>query len=588
MQIPAFSKNQKYITGICAVVLLVLVIGGNMVAGHYKKIIHNTLPRAVAEATDSLYHISVKRVSINLLNRRITLRGVHIWVDTTRMEAQKKDSAAKRNYYDIVIPRLQVSGIMWDKLTGGEGYSCGTFSLSLPKIVIRRTQRALTKYNKVRDKAAAREFSASEVLVKGATFQYILGPVDTLRKFTFSKCDVSLDNWMFNERSIKDSSRFLLAEYGEIKAGKLHYEPPHSYYRLTIDDIAFNTADDKLTAHNLRFGLKVTEKEFLQSKQQQKEIYNLHFPTIEFDGIDRKKLLYDRELHVKDVYLNHSTIHISLNRLLPPNTQNKMGRFPNQLIQKSRLPLNIRRVVLNNGSIVYTETSEKTQKQASINFDNLNGEINNITNLPYLVQQNDTCIAKLDCKLNKNTDLAAVFNLSLSDPKGTFTANLDIQGLQGRQLTEQTKAFSLLEIRSLNMKSLQMQLTGNELAAKSQFTMLYSNLGIKILMDSTKADDSKKKKNLISFVANNLILYSANPMPGEQPRTINTYVERDPTKSFFNLVWKNILYGVRETTIRDMDIINWLQKNEKMQQPGGETKLKDIFKRNRKRARNNG
>lgn len=584
MRIPSLTRKQKQIIGIAAGIFIILLVVGNIVAYRYKKIIHKALPVAVAEATGNLYHISVKRVSINLLNRRITLRGVRIWPDTAIMQTQMRDSIASRNYYHIAIPSLQVSGIMWDKLTGGEGYSCGTFSLEKPDITITKTQRALTIYDTVRKANTNKDFSASDVIVKGARLHYIFGTPDTFKKLVVNQLDLELNDWLYNNVSVKDTSRFLLAEYGAIKSSTVVYEPPHSFYRWSTTGISYNTDDNRFIINNLSLKLKHSKEEFWKQQPEQKEIYDLNFPTVELAGIDRHKLLRLRELHVPNIYLNNPSISIFLSRLLPENTKSKMGRFPNQLIQKMRLPINVNRVIVANGTIVYSEISDKTGKQASIYFDNLNGQVSNITNIPTVLERNNNCMAKLDCKLNKYADMNVVFNLSLTDTKGAFAMNANIENLQGRHLSEQTKAFALVEIRGLNMKSLQMQLTGNEDAARSHFTMLYNNLGIKILSDSSKLA-TKKRKGLISFIANNMILYSANPMPGEKVRSINTYEQRDELKSFFNLIWRNILHGVRETTIRDMEVIRWLQKNEKAKKAGGEKKLKEIFKRDRKRAR---
>lgn len=582
MKFVHFSKKHKYIAAVAGGIFFILLIVGNIIAAKYKAIIQRTLPVAVAEATDSLYHISVKRVSINLLNRRITLRGVHIEVDSAIMRRQKLDSSAKKNYYDIKIPRLQISGIMWDKLTGGEGYSCAEFSLKNPQITIVHTPKALTRYRKVKKRAAVKDFSAGEVVVNNATIKYISDTADTTRQFTFSRCHILLNNWLYNQESLQDSSRVLLAQSAIFKIGKFLFYPPGSFYQLSVENITYTTESDKLTAANLKYLPRIPEDECWKRMPEQKELYSIVLPTIELAGINREKLLYYKELHIDAIYLNNSEIKIAMNRLLPENTKSKMGRFPNQLIQKIKMPLAIKNVVLNNGKITYAETSEKTGKTASIVFEKLDGTIKNITNIQQLVINNSSCIAQMECKLNNKTDVQAMFNLSLADSSGAFSAGLKIHSLQGRQISEQTKAFSLLEVRSLNMKSLELQVSGNEHAAEGKFKMHYSNLGIKMLKDTSKLPENQKRKGLISFIANNMILYSANPMPGEALRTVNTYVERDQSKSFFNLVWKNILYGVRETTIRDMDVIRWLQKNEQKQQqkPPQDKKRKKIFNRN--------
>lgn len=583
------SKRNKYIIAILAIVVLLLIVIGNIVASRYKKIIHDALPAAVANGTDSLYHISVKNVSINLLNRRITLKNVRLWPDSAIMQRQLKDSNAKKNYYSISIPKLQVSGIMWDQLVGGEGYSCGSIKITKPNIIIYKTDSALTTKDTILQRNNIKEFSAGTVRATKSTIKYITKSASGKKTLHMNNCNVTLESWKYSNESITDSSRFLLAEEADITIGNLTYERPQSYYRISVNKVHYNSLDSKLTGKDLKLQLKESQQNFLSHMHEQKEIYNVHLPTIELAGIDRTRLVYDKELYADALYLNHSKLTIFLSRLLPENTKSKMGRFPHQLLQKMRLPVYVKKAVINNGSVTYTEVSDKTQKEASIYFDKLNGEIANITNIPAILRKDSICKAKLVCKLNKYTDMTALFNLSLADKKGGFTVDLKVEGLQSHQLYEQTKAFSLLEIKSLNMKSLHMQLAGDEQAAGSEFTMLYNNLGIRIMQDEKNLVNAQKTKGFLSFIANNMILYSSNPMRGEGVRHINTYVERTETKSFFNLIWQNILYGVRETTIRDMQVIEWIKKQDKNKNKiTPEDRQQKKMKRREKRAKKRG
>ena len=571
-------KRKYWLIGI-SVTTVVLILVGNIIAAHYKKIVKNALPGAVAEATSGLYRISVKNVSINLLNRRITLRNVHLWPDSATVKQQRADSAAQRSYYDIVIPKLQVSGLMWDKLTGGTGYSCADITVLKPVINVFKTDSSLTKYLKKSSTEIKKPFTVGNIEISGANTDYHFHKGKT---FHLTDCNIMINDWELDSKSLNDSSRFMMAEEGDITIGNLLYEPPNSYYRFSAEKIHYNSIENKLGAVNTRLKLKVSEEEFLQHMPEQKEIYDILLPTVELDGIDRYKLQKQKELHISAVYLNHSEIKISLSRLLPENTKSKMGKFPNQLIQKMRLPVNIPVITVNNASIAYSETSDKTGKTATINFDKLSGSIMNVTNIKSRTDVNGDCIANLACKFNKYTDVKAEFQLSLTDPAGAFNVNASLEGLQEYQLTEQTKAFSMLEVRSLNMKSLKLELSGNEHEAKGTFSMVYANLGIKILPEEKALAKAKRRKGFLSFIANNMILYSANPMPGDKLRVIETKVEREPTKSFFNLIWKNILDGVRETTIRDMSIIRWIQKQEKKPKTEEDGQLKQIFKRNKK------
>ncbi len=579
---PRLNKKQKILIGIATLILAGLIVAGYIVAYRYKAIIHKALPAAVADATDSLYRISVKNVSINILNRSVTLKGVHLWADSAEIARRNKDSTAKPIYVDVVVPRLTVSGIMWDKLTGGEGYSCSKFSIIRPEIRVYKTDTALTIYDTTAPAPLVREFTAGTVVMKAANVRYaVMDSRDTLQ---VNHCNIEMDNWELGEESIKDSSRFLLAERAIIDIKTLLYAPPASDYKFSLAQIRFSTDDNKLTARNLRLALKTSQEEFLSKLDRQKEIFELNFPTVELTGINRNKLLGTGELHIAAVHLNHSKLNILMDRRLPPNTKSKMGNYPNQLLQKLKLPLYVQLVKIHEGSLTYSEIVEKTDKKGSIHFNNISGSLTNITNIADRVQKDKHCVVKLQGKFNKYTDAKATFRFVLDDPGGAFAVEARMGALQGRQINEQTKAFTNVEIKSFSMKSMSLHLTGNEHQAHGNFTMLYNNLGIRILKKPENIEAGKRKKGLLTFIANNMVLYSNNPMPGEEVRKVQTKVERDELKSFFNLVWKNILQGVQATAIRDLEVIDWIRNNEQ-EAADKNTQIREFFTKDREKAR---
>jgi hypothetical protein len=65
-------------------------------------------------------------------------------------------------------------------------------------------------------------------------------------------------------------------------------------------------------------------------------------------------------------------------------------------------------------------------------------------------------------------------------------------------------------------------------------------------------DKSLDKKGLLSFFANRLLVYKENPMKGEERKAISVRVQRDMTRSFFNLVWKTMFASAGEIVLRPM------------------------------------
>lgn len=575
---PRLGKKGKVILTISGVAICLAIVVLLIISNKYSNRIKDELPRKVAKATDGLYSISVKRVHVNVFTRSVTFKDILIQADSTKINQQFSDSTAPTHYYSIRIPKLKVSQIMWDELVGGKGFSCSRFKLFDPKVSVWKNDTLVQKYRDTNREPPKRELSTSEFIVENGNIEYIPLNYDSSNKvLRFTGVNILLSNWKINQETFNDSSRFLFAKKGEIKVDTFMYVEPKLDYNFTIRSIIFNSAISNLSARDISLKLKMSEEQFYQKHKIQTEIYDIHFPTFEITDVNWQKLFKENVFAASTLYLNRSNISILFNRELLENNKSKLGKFPNQMLYKLKLPVYIENVRANDCNVTYAEISDHTGEKAAIEFSKISGHIQNITNIQSIVDSNNICIANLDAKLNKYTDVASVFKFVLNDPDGTFSMNVDIAGLQGHQINQQTKALTLIAVKSLNMKKLTMQLSGNERYTESKFIMRYNNLAIKVLKQDSDNKKQKRKKGLITFVANNLILFSNNPMPGENIRTVNTYVKRDANKSFFNQIWRNIHQGVQETTIRDIDMIDWFRSQEKAKKERNKKRLKEVF-----------
>jgi len=75
--------------------------------------------------------------------------------------------------------------------------------------------------------------------------------------------------------------------------------------------------------------------------------------------------------------------------------------------------------------------------------------------------------------------------------------------------------------------------------------LLYEDLKITLLKKDSIEDRFKKKK-LASFIAN-MVVKNSNPQGKKQVRVAEVHYIRDTNRSFFNLMWKSVYTGVKQT-----------------------------------------
>ena len=95
------------------------------------------------------------------------------------------------------------------------------------------------------------------------------------------------------------------------------------------------------------------------------------------------------------------------------------------------------------------------------------------------------------------------------------------------------------------MSRLEFDLDGNNNGISGNVKVLYSDLKLSLL-EKDKGSSETDRKFLASFLAN-MVIKNDNPKGKDPAREVTVNHPRDPNRSLFNLCWKAIFQGVKET-----------------------------------------
>jgi len=95
-------------------------------------------------------------------------------------------------------------------------------------------------------------------------------------------------------------------------------------------------------------------------------------------------------------------------------------------------------------------------------------------------------------------------------------------------------------------KELNAHINGSNYTGAGSVSFMYSDLNINILKQNSTSNQLQKQ-GFISFIANNLILNTSNPINGEPVKKTTASYSRNIHQSFFNVIWKTILIGILKT-----------------------------------------
>jgi hypothetical protein len=211
--------------------------------------------------------------------------------------------------------------------------------------------------------------------------------------------------------------------------------------------------------------------------------------------------------------------------------------------------------------VTYSELNGKTSATGTLDFSYLRGNITNVTNMPGVISQRSECNVYLQGKLAHRADVASVIRFPLQSKKGAFSLACRLKGLNASDIRGAVQAMAIADIKSLNLKDANVRMVGNEDSAWGTATILYDKLRVKL--QRWNADDSDvHNRVLLTFLANKILLYESNPIPGEQIRTVAIGLPRGNIRSFFQVVWKGLFQAGIRTALREEGAYDLVQRRQ--------------------------
>lgn len=384
--------------------------------------------------------------------------------------------------------------------------------------------------------------------VYGVQMKYLNFPKVTF--IPFAKSKYSLGNIAVKINDVRAGQVVSLQTHPmdfvkEAEVGVDHFtvQSKDGSYHFDFKNILINSLQQQLQISSFSIIPKSGEKQFAAGFHFQKDRYDLNLSGISLSNIDMNSLI-DSRLVASQLLIRNTKASIYRDLHKPLEKKSKVGNYPSQLLAGLSTPIFISKAVLNNANIEYRENEKVSDSIGVVNFANSTLIISNITNMPANISKNNRMSISFDTKVLGAIPLKGNFTFILNSNHGNFLANGNTPAFDATILNKISIPMDLIKVNQGNISSLDFHIKGNNTSAKGDFVMKYDNLKVDVLKRD-KNTGEVKKRGLISLAAN-AIVKNSNP-DNNNLRKVNPEYERDIYKSFFNLVWKTVFTGMKET-----------------------------------------
>lgn len=546
-------KTKKIVWWVVGILLaFILLIGAAALyfSSKWKPIVTAKLKEGVYNGSNHLYKLDFKDIHLNLVSGNIVLDSIQLTPDTNVFNQLKSIKKAPTHLFRIKLAHLKLSRVGILTAYFKKKIKINSIVLDHPSIdmIYHKVpkQRDTVKAEQTLYQQIAKSIKAirvGQINIVDADFDYYNGQkkLNAIKHLTVNVKDVLIDSLSQNDTTrvfhAKDIG-FALSGYKSVSKDKM--------YTLQVDTVTGSISRKTLKVRGLKMIPMYPDLTFSRKYAVQKDRYDLDFKELNFSGVDFISLNSDGNLHAKRLAIGPAKVAIFMNRELSPPNFDKGRNYPHNALKRLPIETLIDTLSLNNIDIAYTEYNPKAKERGTIKLDNLSGNILNLTNDSLRLTKNNHALADLTTYIMGTGKMNVKIDFNLTDKNAAFSYVGHIGTFNMQVLNPLSKSLGLVEIEKGTVQKADFNITANEKRSKGTLQFYYTDLKVNLLKEGD-TEKPKEKKGLLSFLANTILIKNDNPTKGEAVRTVNVAFERVPQASFFNLMWKSVFVGIRET-----------------------------------------
>jgi hypothetical protein len=565
--------------------LLVIVAGFFVVFGsvslyvniRIKPILALHIKELVEKSTEGLYSIKFTELNVNCLTGDANLNYVQLVPDTAVLRRLVLLKKAPNNIYHIQLRKLSIRNVHPYRVYRQKKLDIDEIEILRPKITMINKQYAFNENRPPRPYQSPyevvskylKQLHIATINFREVNFKYVDNNQSKPVIDSLEHLNVTLNDWLIDENSAKDTTRFYLLKELQLQLHDYRYATADSLYTLKVGELDFTGSTGKLHLKNLALVPRESEMEFGKAQGFSRDRFNIQLNDIQLEGMDFPLFVKKQELYARVMRISDGNFHVFKNKELPEIESNKIGQYPHQLLQKLQTKLTIEKLDLQNINFSYGEFSPYSKQKGKITFEKTSGTITHISNVGAEKDRHPVMEANLNTLMMGQGSMEVKFNFNLKASDGAFSYAGVLHGLDGSVMNRVTKPLGMLHIKNGMVQELRFDIKANDHRATGTMDFRYKDLAISVLKKE-KGRQGLSRQGLLSFLANNLVINADNPdNHGVFTRAKIDY-PRKPTRSFFNLVWKSLFQGIRHsvgvTPEKEAHIKAQIAKFEKMKE----------------------
>ena len=511
---------RKVFIGICSFLLLVIIfnIGINFW-------INFQLPKIINKENDSAYFITYKNVEISLVHSNINAEEIVIVP-----KAAFKDSTNKSGIYGK-ISSLQINGFKVWNLLFNDKLQANSITVHRPQVTLYQKNNKDNIRNLVAE-PFGKIVTVSDVFLNQGEFKII-----TIKnnKMVLSVYNVNfkINGIVINDKILKKKIPIEFANY-TVKCDSINYQP-NEFYHIKTEKIRATKTD--LNIASLKIIPEYSRHEFVSRIPKEQNLY-----TISCKSINVNKMNWG--FHGEDFFFYCNAIVLdkvaadNYRSREPPDDLSKQHLY-NKLLRDMNFDLKIDTFKVRNSIVEYEEKKSIDIGTAKLVLNPFNLTATSICS-GFKMASLPNLKINIQCGFMNSAPLIVNWKLNVMDKSDLFNINGKLTNFDAEKIIPFSKPFLNVTTKG-TIDEVLFNFTGNDKGISGNFKVKYDDLKLVIY----KKDDRKKKNKVLTFLAKIFVKKNTK----DKLKEANISVARNQERSFYDLLWRSILEGLKKILI---------------------------------------
>lgn len=536
-----FKKVARFILYVVlalAVLILTIQITFNYYAN--RKLV-SYLQQQISATTHGMYSLSLSDIHLSLLARKVTFSDFKFLPTNTCSDCEETQYGITADLISFdgleMISYLKTNTAVADEVKFGNlTINVYLGNKSFQKKTVKKDslkQLPFSLYNVMSEKLKA--LTIRSIDINNAKIRMYRGLDDPAEIFSSEKNYIDIKNFTVNA-TVQHLNRLFLADTFNISMKTFSYQLGKGLYTLIGKDLNASYTDSLLTIDSLTLAPNYKRKEFGEVAGHQVSRTDLHAAKLSFKKMDVKLFIEHSWFVAKSLDIDGLYIDVFRDKNVPFKPVPKPSM--QQLVRKIPFFIAIDSIKVNDADIAYEDLAAGSKQAGKITFNKLNGVITGLQNDTTLYTDQSRLELRATALFMNKGNLDAFYSFALLRPEEVFSCTGRLGPMPLDAVNPMMESSGHIRVKKGRVDSLSFSFSANGDHSAGSLKFLYHDLDIQLLNKEDKGSDAKRQ--VLTFIAREFIIYDQNPEKGKPARITPIYFRRDPYRFFFYYTWKSL------------------------------------------------